>query len=175
MYSYLNNIHYSLKSIPITTIDSIKRISFSIVDEIIKEKVYKEKIIHDQFSTFYDYYSQNNNYILYVGYNNKEYILDTLEKVYSFIPTYNGLFAFETYNKFRYFELFQSTVFRSLEHVIPIQQNNDKILVKHLTNDLSYIEYYHFHSKAIFPYLIYDDVLINDFDSFINTYRKPKK
>jgi hypothetical protein len=186
LLSYLPNMYYKFESIPSHIIDSITSASSQYVDKILQHKVYRDVDTINPYSLYFSYFSRNGKFEIFAGLGDTIVILDTLDKVYTFYPRKvfpEILFVFETPNQFRKYN-FKSWPFselkaqKSKQHTIPIDPYESiyMISVEYLGDDIYLINYnYAFMysgSFARFPYLADDDVLIKDFEQFINSYRK---
>lgn len=185
--SYLRNMYYKFETLPSCFVDSIKSTPATFVQSILQTKVYREVDSVDRHSLYYSYYSKNGQLYVFAGLHDKEITLDTLKQIYSFNPREympEGLFVFETPNEFRKYEL--STFFsdyegiRSKQHKIPIDPYEYIVFItiEWLGDDIYFINYNHSFMMSPFirfPYLANDDVLIEDFESYINSYRKKEK
>jgi hypothetical protein len=186
--SYLRNMYYRFESVPSYYIDSIQSTTFQLVYHILQNKVYREVDTVDRHRLYYSYFSQNGKLIIFGALHDQEVILDTLDQIYSFDPREvlpEALFVFETPNQFRKYEL-NTLIYseykaeRSKQHTIPIDPHEYTLLidVEWLGDDLYFINYnysFMYSPFARFPYLEKDDVLIKDFEKFINSYRKEKE
>jgi len=185
--SYLRNMYYKFETVPSNLVDSVKSTKTPIVESILQTKVYREVDSVDRHRLYYSYYSKNGYLIIFAGLHDKEITLDTLGQIYSFNPREympESLFVFETPNVFRKYEL--STLFsdyearRSKQHKIPINPYEYIVFVtiEWLGDDIYFINYNHSFMMSPFkrfPYLANDDVLIEDFESYINSYRMNEK
>lgn len=185
--SYLRNMYYKLETLPSSLVDSIKSTTTTFVQSILQTKVYREVDSVDRHRLYYSYYSKNGQLHIFGGIHDKEIVLDTIEQIYSFNPREympEGLFVFETPNSFRKYEL--STLFsdyegkRSKRHNIPLDPYEYIVFItiEWLGDDIYFINYNHSFMMSPFkrfPYLANDDVLIGDFESYINSHRKRKK
>lgn len=183
--SYLRNMYYRLESVPSRYIDSAKSSTSIFVEHLLQNKVYRDIDKVNRHRLYYSYFTKNGKYMVFAGLHDKEVVLDTLDKVYSFNPREIiplVLFVFETPIQFRKYEL--NTLIhpeykaeRSDQHKIPIDPHEYTLLIniEWLGDDIYLINYnYSFmHTPfARFPYLANDDVLIEDFEEFINSHRK---
>lgn len=185
--SYLRNMYYRFESIPSSLIDSIKSCTTRYVERILQNQVYREVDSIDRHRLYYSYFSKNGKFHIFAGIHDKEILLDTLDQVYSFNPRKyipEVLFVFEKPNEFRKYELqmlypdYEGV--RSRRHKIPIDPYEYivKIIIEWFGDDIYFINYnnYFMISPFIrFPYLANDDVLIEDFKEYINSYRKERK
>jgi hypothetical protein len=186
--SYLRNTYYQLETIPSKLIDSVKVSTSTYVKQVLQNKVYREVGTVDRHQLYYSYFSKNGEYLIFAGLHDKEVVLDTLDKIYSFNPRElipEVLFVFETPNLFRKYEL-DTWVYpeykpeRSERHQVPIDPY-EKIVhinIEWIGDDMYLINYnssFMYSPFAIFPYLEKDDVLIEDFEKYINSYRKEQK
>ncbi|MBK9359149.1 MAG: hypothetical protein IPN08_17525 [Bacteroidales bacterium] len=182
--SYLRNMYYRLESVSSSLIDSIKYPVIPHVERTLQYKVYREEDSIDRHQLYYSYFSKNGKFFVFAGIHDKEIILDTLNQVYSFNPIEyfpELLFVFETPDQMRKYDLNVIMDFeyrRSQKHKIPVDKNEYimSINIEWLGDDIYLINYYHdlgITFKRLF-YLEYDDVLIEDFDSYIKSYRKER-
>lgn len=183
--SYLSNMYYKLETFPRNLVDSIKLTTTTFVQNILQTKVYRDVDSVERYRLYYSYYSKNGQLHIFAGLHNKEFMLDTLEQIYSFNPREympEDLFVFETPNVFKEYEL--TTLFsdyevkRSKRHEIPLDpfEYIEFITIEWIGDDIYFINYNHFMmSFKRFPYLANDDVLIEDFESYINSHRKKEK
>ena len=186
--SYLRNMYYQIETVPSQLIDSIKASTSTYVQHVLQKKVYKEVDTVDRHRLYYSYFSKNGEYFVFAGLHDKEIVLDTLAKIYSFNPRESmpeALFVFETPNLFRKYEL-NTWVYpeykpeRSEQHQVPIDPYEYivHINIEWIGNDIYLINYnssFMYSPFAIFPYLEKDDVLIQDFEEYLDSYRKEKK
>ena len=188
LFSCYTNLYYNLESIPRKIIDSVSQETSGNVNKVLENKVYREidSIDHDQL--YYSYYSKGNKYIIYAGIKNKEILLDTLNQVYSLnkVRHYfnNPLFVFETPNLIRQYSqigLNEYEFQKYKQHEIPFdlyrQQRLKNIHVKWIGKDIYLIT---FNAPWVEPlckmlYLKDDDVLISDFESYLNSFRNKEK
>jgi plasmid maintenance system killer protein len=184
LHSYLPNMYYELNTIPKTKIDSICTLKIQSVDEVIGQKIYakQDTSVHSRLT--YSYYAQNNNYYFYVRQNNYETVLDTLKQIYSFElnnDNWESLFVFETPNSFKYYEYdrFNKEFTKSKRHEIQKDEHESIVFynVNWISDDLFFINRsncFDMSAIKIFPYLSRDDVLIHDFDSYLELKRQDK-
>ena len=180
--SYNPNTFYALNTIPTYTIDSIMHNTTKMVEKTLESKVYKEIDSISYSSLYYSYYSKDNKYFVYAGIHNKEILLDTLNHIFSFeiTPYYSKhLFVFETQQKMRVYKEFGwNDEFECLQsHNIPVKQFEyiSSIRIERIGDDIFMINYNNvsfFSPFKRFIYLANDDVLITDFESYIDSYRK---
>ena len=179
-----SEMFYRLKSIPPKYIDSIISISPNLLDRFLEKKIYRDVDTIDRRVIFYSYFLQHGKYIIFAGLNGKEAVLDTLDKIYSFNPTKpEALFVFETPTQFRMYKLnpyrfpkFSGKQFK--KQIIPIDPMEFTRLpnIEWLGEDVYLINYYRMYTGwKRFPYLEKEDVLIENFEEYINSYRKEKK
>lgn len=186
--SYLRNMYYQLETVPLEYIDSVKSSNSPFVDQILQNKVYRDVDSVDRHRLYYSYFSGNGKFMVFAGIHDQEIVLDTLDKVYSFNPRDlmpEALFVFETPSQFRKYEL-NHWIYpdykpeRSEQHQVPIDPYEYivHINVEWIGDDIYFIKYNSsimYSPFAIFPYLEKDDVLIEDFEEYLNSYRKEKK
>lgn len=188
--SYYRNFYYQFETVPSNFIATGKSLGSSFVNQVLQKKVYRETVtlVHDHFH--YSYFSQNGKIHIFAGGNKKEIVLDTLDNIYSFNPrdiVPELLFVFSSPNQFRKYELivdwtwksdeFKFTIERSNQHIIPIDQHEfiSQINIEWLGDDIYFINYNNSFISSPFVrylYLELDDVVIEDFEKFINSYRK---
>lgn len=184
--SYLKNMYYRFESVPIKFIDSIKKITYPYVDLMLQNKVYRDIDTVDRHRLYYSYFSQNGHYHIFASIHDKEIILDTLEQVYSLNPWVympEVLFIFETPNQMRSFTLLDFMDYEvksSKKQIIKIDPHEyiKNIEIDWLGEDIYLIDYSDGFGWSPVKRLIYlnnDDILIDDFEDFINSYRKEKK
>ena len=184
--SYLRNMYYRLETLPSSLTDSIKSPTVPFVQSILQTQIYREVDSVDRHCLYFSYFSKNGKLFIFAGIHDKQIILDTLDQVYSFNPRElfpQILFVFKTPNEFRKYELpmffTDYEVKRSKRHKIPIDPYEYivNINIEWLGDDIYIINYNHTIISPFirFPYLSNDDVLIEDFESYINSYRKEKK
>lgn len=185
--SYLKNMYYRLESVPSRFIDSAKSSTSMYVDHVLQNKVYRDIDTVDRHRLYYSYFTKNGKFIVFAGLHDQEVVLDTLEKIYSFNPRElmpEALFVFETPNQFRKYEL-NTLIYpeykaeRSDQHKIPIDPHEYTLIIniEWLGDDIYLINYnysFMYIPFARFPYLANDDVLIEDFEKYINSHRKEK-
>lgn len=185
--SYLTNMNYRFETIPAHDIDSIKTTSFPYIEKVLQNKVYKDVDTIDRHRLYYSYFSQNGKHIVFAGLHDKEVVLDTLDKIYFFSPRKSipeTLFVFETPNRFRKYNYdswsdSEHQIQKSKQHTTPIDPHEYIvwITIDWLGDDIYFINYNNsliLDPFARFPYLAKDDVLIEDFEEYLNTYRKEK-
>jgi hypothetical protein len=124
---------------------------------------------------------------IFAGIHGKEIALDTLKKMFSFNPWLylpEALFVFEKPHIFRKYELRMDYPcyegIKSKLHKVPVDPHeySMSINVSWIGDDIYFINYiYSFMSNPFirFPYLANDDVLVEDFESYLNSFRKQKK
>ena len=184
--SYLGNMYYSFESIPRNRIDSIKSSKMTFVESVLKTKVYCEVDSINRNRLYYSYFSQNGTYQIFASIHDKEILLDTLEQVYSFNPWEYmpvALFVFETPNQMRSYSVvtfMDYEVKRSKEHRIEIDPYEylRSINIDWLGGDIYIIDYSNGFGSTPVKRLIYlenDDVIIDDFEDYINSHRKEEK
>ena len=180
------NLYYNLASVPRNIIDSVSQVTSGNVNKALENKVYREvdSIDHDQL--YYSYYSKNNKYFIYAGIDKKEIILDTLTQVYSLNKTQHyfnkPLFVFETPNLIRQYSqigLNEYEFQKYKQHEIPFNIDEyglRSIKVNWIGEDIYLVEYSNFGITLYkLLYLKDDDVLISDFESYLNSFRKKEK
>lgn len=184
--SYFESMYYRFETVPSDYIDSIKSTTYRFVDRILDEKVYRDVDTTDRHRLYYSYFSKNGKAIVYAELHDEEVILDTLDKVYSINPGHwvrDELFVFESPYQFTKYKL-NTWVYpeykteRSGRQKVPIDPHEYivKINVEWLRDDIYLIKYNtNLSPVGIFPYLANDDVVIEDFDEYINSYRKEKE
>jgi hypothetical protein len=180
--SYLNNMYYKFQSIPKEVIDSIGKQSVPALNEILEKKVYREKDSVDRHQLYYSYFSKGNKYHPFAGIHDKEFVLDTLSQIYSFDTTYDfsqSLFVFESPTKFRQYNEFgfEYEFLKSKIHKIPIENYEyiTSIDVEWLGDDIFLINYYNgilMSNLKRFLYLKNDDILITNFESYLDSFRR---
>lgn len=185
LYSYLSNMYYSLETLPSSIVDSIKSSTVPYVASILQTQVYREVDSVDRHRLYYSYFSKNGKLFVFAGIHDKEIILDTLDQVYSINPMESipaALFVFETPNQFRKYNVWIHPKYdsrRSRQHKIPIDPYEyiSSISIEWLGDDIYLINYNNSLISPFkrFPYIANDEVLIEDFDSYINSYRKDDK
>lgn len=184
--SYLRNMYYSFESIPRNRIDSIKSAKMTFVENVLNTKIYCEVDSINRYQLSYSYFSQNGTYQLFASIHDKEIILDTLEQVYSFNPWEympEVLFVFETPNQMRSYSVMtfmDNEVKRSKKHRIEIDPYEylRSINIDWFGDDIYIIDYSNGFGSTPVKRLIYlnnDDVIIDDFEAYINSHRKEKK
>jgi hypothetical protein len=184
--SYLRNMYYSFESIPRNRIDSIKSSKMTFVENVLNTKIYCEVDSINRNRLYYSYFSQNGTYQIFASIHDKEIILDTLEQVYSFNPWEympEALFVFETPNQMRSYAVMtfmDNEVKRSKKHRIEIDPYEylRSINIDWLGDDIYIIDYSNGFGWTPVKRLIYlknDDVIIDDFEDYINSHRKEKK
>lgn len=183
--SYLRNMYYSFESIPRDRINSIKSSKLTFVENVLKVKVYCEVDSINPNQLYYSYFSQNGTYQIFASIHDNEIILDTLEQVYSFNPCEympKALFVFEAPNQMRSYSVMtfmDNEVKRSQKHRIEIDpyEHLQSINIDWLVEDIYLIDYSNGFGWTPVKRLIYlknDDVIIDDFEEYINSYRKEK-
>jgi len=181
--SYLRNMYYSFESIPRNRIDSIKSTKVSFVERALNNKVYREIDSINQNQLYYSYFSQNGKYQIFASLRGKEILLDTLEQVYSLKPWKimpEALFVFETPTQMRAYSVLTiigKKIKRSSKHRIEIDpfEHVAGININWLGGDMYLISYNNGFTWTPVKRLIYlknDDVIIDDFEEYINSYRK---
>ncbi len=178
-----SEVFYRLGSIPQKYIDSIISTPSHHLDQLLDTKIYRDMDTMDRRVIYYSYFLQQGKYIIFAGLHGKETVLDTLDKIYSFNPTRpEALFVFETPTQFSMYKLnpyrFPEISGKQFKkHIIPIDPNEFTLLpnIEWLGEDIYLINYYRMYEGwRRFPYLEKEDVLIEDFEEFINSYRKGK-
>jgi len=181
--SYQRNSYYSFESIPRNRIDSIKSTKVSFVERALNIKVYCEIDSINQNQLHYSYFSQNGKYQIFASLHGKEILLDTLEQVYSLKPWKimpEALFVFETPTQMRAYSVITiigKEIKRSSKHRIEIDpfEYVAGININWLGGDMYLIGYSNGFTWTPVKRLIYlknDDVIIDDFEEYINSYRK---
>ncbi len=184
--SYLKSMYYSFESIPGNLIDSIKSTKMTFVESVLKTKVYCEVDSIDKNRLRYSYFSQNGTYHLFASIHDREILLDTLEQVYSFNPWEylpEVLFVFERPDQMRSYSVMpftNSKARRSKEHHLEIDPLEflKSIDIDWLGDDIYLIDYNDGFGLAPvkrFIYLEKDDVIIDDFEDYINSHRKEEE
>jgi len=184
--SYLRNMYYSFETVPTSLIDSIKFPIDLHVQRILDNQVYKEIDSTDRNRLYYSYFSKNGKYLIFAGIHDKEIILDTLNQVYSFNPMAyftEILFVFETPDQMRKYSLMTYRDYeysRSQKHKIQFDRNEYivSININWLDDDLYLINYRVGFGWAPVKRLLYlnnEDILIEDFDTYLNTHRNKEK
>lgn len=179
-------MYYSFKSIPRNRIDSIKFSKITFVENVLSTKVYCEVDSNNRNRLYYSYFSQNGTYQIFASIHDKEIVLDTLERVYSFNPWEFmplALFAFETPNQLRCYAIMpfiENKVKRSKKHQIEIDpfEYLRSINIDWIGDDIYIIDYSNGHGWTPVKRLIYlkdDDVIIDDFEDYINSHREEKE
>jgi hypothetical protein len=183
--SYLSNMYYEFNSIPKTKIDSIKTLEINDVENVMRQKIYakEDSVIKNQLS--YSYFAKNNSYSIIARYQNDEIILDTLNQVYSFELNneyWQTVFVFETLNSFKCYEKvgLENEFKKSKLHEIPIERNEGIVFsnVNWISDDIYFINRNNIFETSpfkIFPYLMKEDILIFDFENYINIHRRNNK
>lgn len=183
--SYLTSMFYRFESVPKSIIDSVKSSQEDIVTQVLKIKIYCDADSTNPNSLKYSYFSKNGTYQIFATIHDKEILIDTLEQIYSFKPWKympQRLFVFEAPNRMRSYAIntfMDKKVERSIEHRIDIDPYEyiRSININWLGGDNYMIGYSNGFDWAPVKRLIYlknEDVLIHDFDEFINSYRKEK-
>jgi hypothetical protein len=183
LLSYLRNTYYSFESIPRDIIDSIKASKSTVVESVLKTKVYCEVESISRNQLYYSYFSQNGTYQIFASIHDKEILLDTVKRVYSLNPwesIYEVLFVFESPNQMRSYSVmtfFGNEVKRSKKHRIEIDPYEyiRSINVDWFGDDIFIIDYSNGFGWTPVKRLIYlkkDDVIISDFEEYINSHRK---
>jgi hypothetical protein len=184
--SYLRNMYYSFESVPSGLVDSVKSTKNQVVESVLINKVYCEVDSINKNRLYYSYFAKNGEYQIFASIHDKEILLDTLEQVYSFNPWEympEALFVFETPNKMRSYSVstfMDDKVKRSIKHRIEIDPYEylRSINIDWLGDDIYIIDYSNGFGWTPVKRLIYlkdDDVIIDDFEDYINSYRKEKK
>jgi len=184
LISHLPYMHYSLESVPQTKIDSIISVHSKDVEKILEQKVYRENTPLENQSGNYSYFSKNNKYHVFTHIQDKEVTLDILDQIYSFNVSNgndNYLFVFVMTNRFRHYK--QNWLSQEFEksqmHNLPINEFEyfNSVAVDWLGDDIFIITYKKSFglSRSRFIYLQDEDVVIKDFDSYLNSHRKNLK
>lgn len=184
--SYLRNMYYSFESIPSVMVDSIKLCNTTLVERVLKTKVYNEVDSFDHNQLNYSYYSQNGKFYIFAKPDNNKTVIDTLKQIYSFNPREflfeKMLFVFETPNQMRVYNASSLTgdqFKRSKKHLVNIDPYVyvKSINIEWLGGDIYLVDYSNgFVSLSVkkLLYLRNDDVLIEGFEEYIDSYRKEK-
>ncbi|MBS2100021.1 hypothetical protein [Carboxylicivirga linearis] len=180
--SYLPNMYYELNTIPKCKIDSISSLKIKDVEKIIGQKIYAKVDTINNNRISYSYFAQNNCYLIYASVNNNEIVLDTLNQIYSFELNndyWQSLFVFETPKSFKYYEQdgFDNEFKKSRLHEMPINEHESIVFfdINWISEDIYFINLlnsFEMSAFKIFPYLKRDDILITDFENYIESYRK---
>nr|WP_321451239.1 hypothetical protein [uncultured Carboxylicivirga sp.] len=180
--SYLPNMYYELNTIPNYIIDSISSLKINDVENVIGQKIYAKVDTTNSNRISYSYFAQNNSYLIYASINNNEIVLDTLNQIYSLKLNndyWQSLFVFETPKSFKYYEQegFDNEFKKSRLHEMPINEHESIVFfdINWVSEDIYFINMHNsFEMSAfkIFPYLKRDDILITDFENYIESYRK---
>jgi hypothetical protein len=184
--SYLRNMYYSFETVPSGMVDSLKSTKMQVVESVLNAKVYCEVDSINRNRLYYSYFAQNGKYQIFASIHDKEILLDTLEQVYSLNPWKympEALFAFETPNQMRSYSVstfMDNEVKRSRKHQIDIDPYEylRSINIDWLGDDIYLIDYSNGFGWTPVKRLIYlenDDVIIDDFEDYINSYRKKEK
>lgn len=186
--SYLRNSYYRLESIPRNLVNIAASTQEASVQKLLETKIYRDVDSVDRHRLYYSYFSQNGKIHLFGGIHDKEIVLDTLEQIYSFNPrdvSPEVLFVFNAPNQFKCYELNtwvypDYKVERSKQHSLPIDPYEYTIgyIIEWFGDDIFFINcnYSFLYSPfARFPYLANDDVLIEDFEEYIKSYRKKEE
>lgn len=187
LLSYKNNMYYLIPTIPKAEIYTAIHTDSKEVQDVLARKVYAETDTIDYSTVYYSYFAVDNKYHVFYGLHGKEIVMDTLNQIYSFYATQyfpQRLFVFEKLNRMRcYFEKdpFNEYPFeRSIIHDLPIDEfeYTSYIDANWMGDDIYVINFNHsfmWNPYKRFIYLDKEDVLIVDFDDYINSYRKEKK
>ncbi len=185
-------------TIPKNLIDSIKRATIEIVEKVLQSRIYQDldqinnnpsfsftgNIIFFDCSFFYgSYFSQHGKMMPFACIDGNEIILDTLNQIFSIDILYNRnniVFVFETPNTMRMYRDFHSSDIEFTKSRIQTISTDpfdgiSTIDVKSLDYDLfliSLIRGFDFSPSKKFLYLSEDDLIIDSFDSYIDSYRK---
>jgi hypothetical protein len=180
--SYLPNMYYELSTIPKCKIDSISSLKIKNVEKVTGQKIYAKVDTINNNRISYSYFAQNNSYLIYASVNNNEIVLDTLSQIYSFELNndyWQSLFVFETPKSFKYYEQegFDNEFKKSRLHEMPINEHESIVFfdINWISEDIYFINLlnsFEMSAFRIFPYLKRDDILITDFENYIESYRK---
>ncbi len=184
--SYLSNMYYAFESVPSGIVDSLKSAKIQLVESVLNTKVYCEVDSINRNQLYYSYFAQNGKYQIFASIHDKEILLDTLAQVYSLNPWEympEVLFVFETTNQMRSYSVdtfMDNDVKRSRKHRIEIDPYEfvRSINIDWLGGDIYLIDYNNGFEWSPVKRLIYlenDDVIIDEFEEFIDSYRKEKK
>ncbi len=184
--SYLSNSYYRLKSIPENKINSIAKRASKEIDKVLKNKIYREKDSISRYKVYHSYFFKNNKYHIFEGHDNKETIIDSVQQVYSIQSVNeigsNDLFVFINPNLFMFYikDFLEDTYQASNYQKIPIDEFEyiNFIDLNLFKDDIYEIDYYNFIGMPPFKRFLYlreDDVLIKDFESYIDSHRRIKK
>jgi hypothetical protein len=184
--SYLRSMCYRFESTPSNMIDSVKSSQGTFVELVLKTKVYCDADSTDSNSLKYSYFSKNGAYQIFASIGDKEIVIDTLKNIYSFNPWKympQRLFVFETPNQMRSYSVLpfmDNEVKRSSKHQIEIDPYEyiKCVNIDWIGDDIYLIDYSDGFGWTPVKRLIYlekDDVIIDDFEDYINSHRKEKK
>ena len=186
LVSYLNNMYYLIPTIPQSEIYSAIHTGSKDVQDVLARKVYSETDTIKHSTVYYSYFAADNKYHLFYGLHGKEIVMDTLNQIYSFYETEyfpQRLFVFEKSNRMRCYvekSLFDEYSFkRSTIHDLPIDvfEYTVSIDAKWIGDDIYMINYnnsFMWDPFKRFIYLDEEDVLIVDFDDYIENKRDKK-
>jgi len=181
---------YCVESMPPGYIDSVKSCRTDMVDLVLETKVYKYMNLDSigLNSLYYSYFSQHGKMVLFGGVHGKEIILDTVNQIYSLVSSESisgDVFVFNTQNQFKRYKVNtwrypEYGINKSRLQSVPIGSNEHIVFVdvEFLRRDIYLIEYrnsFMLSPFAIYPYLAEEDLLIEDFEEFINSYRMNDK
>jgi hypothetical protein len=196
---YFSNMFYLVNSIPQLEIDSIKKTKDGLVKRILNNKISLPVLPDDSQDVNtpdFSYFTQNNEYVLIASYKHfrsQQYhtvFLDTLSEICDFgfnlTKNHNSsseVFLFTSPLEFKYFQynLFRDSFTKSILHTLPAEEppGHYSFFTKKISSDI-YIIFYGccymypgFHDMVL--YLADDDVLITDFEEYINSHRKKRK
>ncbi len=190
--------YYILNSIPQFLIDSLKHTTPKSVEKILQKRIYLDleqinnnprfsysgNIIFFDDSYFYgSYFSQNGKMMPFICLDETEIILDTLNQIYAINTLFNReniVFISETPYTFRMYKDFNnsnSEFYKSGIQTIPIDHSIilSSIDVISLDYDLYLISLIRSIDRSPIKKLLYlseDDLLIDSFDTYIDSYRK---
>ena len=187
LVSYMNNMYYLLPTIPQSEIYTALNTHSMDVHDVLARRVYAETDTIEYSTVYHSYFALDNKYCVFYGLHNKEVVMDTLNQIYSFYEIKyfpQKLFVFESLNRMRCYTnkgLFDEYTYkRSSFHELPINEFEYTVFIeaKWIGDDIYLINYnnsFMWDPFRRFIYLDTEDLLIVDFDDYINSYRKETK
>jgi hypothetical protein len=183
--SYMINMYYLIPSIPSKNVEGALKQNISLVQNTLANKVYASTDSIDYSSVYYSYYSVNGRYHIFYGLHGKEVEMDTISDIQEFVESTNFLQPLMILYGSKTIRFYSEKALmideydftRSKEHNIPenLLDSYRSISIEWLQDDvfmISFNSFAYFSSELRLIYLEKDDVLITDFDYFINTHRR---
>ncbi|WP_066633001.1 hypothetical protein [Labilibacter marinus] len=180
--SYLPNMYYEFNTISKLKIDSIKALKIKDVEQVMQQKVYAKEGSVTTSQLSYSYFAKNNTYFIFAAHQENEVVLDTLSQIYSInliTDNLQTLFVFETPYSFKSYEEvgFDNEFKKSKLHKLPIERDEAIVFynVNWILDDIYFInliDSFTMSPSKIYPYLLNEDILIPDFENYINSNRR---